>query len=97
VDCLGESDGVVLSVKHGVVKLHEDVAQDEHVLVVMGRDGERHYSDLALFSGSEVLNPMVRGHVVVSTINGEREGRRLKFATRFASPGSREIFVFLRC
>jgi len=61
VDCLGESDGIVFSIEHGVVKLHEDVAENEHVFVVVGGDGERHHIDMALFGPGKVLNPVVRG------------------------------------
>jgi len=95
MDSFSKPYGVVLSVEDRVVELHEGIAQDEHVLVVVSKYGQRHNRDSAFLNRSLVLSPVVGRHIEVLTVDNKGHFRLFKFISLLAVPWSLEILILL--
>jgi hypothetical protein len=90
-----ETDRVMLSVKDGVIELHEGVTEDEHILVVVSVDGKRHHRDTALLRCGLILGPVVGGEIEVLTVNNKSHLGLSEFSSFLASPVTTEVCLFL--
>lgn len=95
VDSLGESNGVMFSVENSVIELHEGVSEDEHILIVMSSDSQRHDGDSALLLRCLERSPVVRGQVEVFAVNHKGHLRLLEFISLLARPVALEVFIIV--